>query len=221
MKYVSVAALAAGLASAAPAKQPSAFEGLVSKTAEEVSDFEVQVLGGMTLRAPQVYNTNFIQMKRGPRAYVQSLRKYSAFGATIPPNLLQIIDEILGELGLGDLLGDGTGTGTGTGTGAGDGQGNGSNGGSGSGGRQGGNGTQSGGGRGNGGGASGGGRGSSGGNGTTPSNGTASGPGQGMLMWDVMHLCLSNVAQGRFPPFLRCSTASTWRPCRSEPRPRT
>ncbi|KAK7718534.1 hypothetical protein SLS64_002489 [Diaporthe eres] len=107
MKYINFAALAAGLASAAPAKQPSAFEGLVSKTAEEVSDFEVQVLGGMTLRAPQVYNTNFIQMKRGPRAYVQSLRKYSAFGATIPPNLLQIIDEILGELGLGDLLGDG------------------------------------------------------------------------------------------------------------------
>ncbi|KKY37461.1 putative endothiapepsin precursor [Diaporthe ampelina] len=109
MKYMNLAAFAAGLASAAPANQPSAFEGLVSKTAEEVSDFQVQVLGGMTLRAPQVYNTNFIQMKRGPRAYVQSLRKYSAFGATIPPNLLQIIDEILGELGLGDLLGDGTG----------------------------------------------------------------------------------------------------------------
>lgn len=174
MKYVNVATLAVGLASAAPAKQPSAFEGLVSKTAEEVSGFEVQVLGGMTLRAPQVYNTNFIQMKRGPRAYVQSLRKYSAFGATIPPNLLEIIDEILGELGLGDLLGDGTGSGTGAGKG---------NGGSGSGGRQGGNGTQSGGGgRGNGGGASGGGRGSGGGNGTTPSNGTASGPGQGALL---------------------------------------
>ena len=162
MKYMNLAAFAAGLASAAPANQPSAFEGLVSKTAEEVSDFQVQVLGGMTLRAPQVYNTNFIQMKRGPRAYVQSLRKYSAFGATIPPNLLQIIDEILGELGLGDLLGDGTGTGTG--------QGNGGNGGSESGGRQGGNGTQSG-----------GGRGSGGGNSTTPSNGTASGPGQGAL----------------------------------------
>ncbi|POS76319.1 eukaryotic aspartyl protease [Diaporthe helianthi] len=120
MKYTNVAALAVGLASAAPAKQTSAFEGLVSKTAEEVSDFEVQVLGGMTLRAPQVYNTNFIQMKRGPRAYVQSLRKYSAFGATIPPNLLQIIDEILGELGLGDLLGDGIGTGTGAGAGVGE-----------------------------------------------------------------------------------------------------
>lgn len=183
MKYVNVAALAVGLASAAPAKEPSAFEGLVSKTAEEVSDFEVQVLGGMTLRAPQVYNTNFIQMKRGPRAYVQSLRKYSAFGATIPPNLLQIIDEILGELGLGDLLGDGTGTGTGAGAG----QGKGGNGGSGSGGRQGGNGTQSGGGgKGNGGGASGGGRGSGGGNGTTPSNGTASGKGQGALLWNMM-----------------------------------
>lgn len=182
MKYINVAALTVGLASAAPAKQPSAFEGLVSKTAEEVSDFEVQVLGGMTLRAPQVYNTNFIQMKRGPRAYVQSLRKYSAFGATIPPNLLQIIDEILGELGLGDLLGDGTGTGTGTGTGAGTGKGNGGNNGAGgSGGRQGGNGTQSGGGSGRGGGANGGGRGSSGGNGTAPSNGTASGPGQGVL----------------------------------------
>ncbi|KAG8159840.1 hypothetical protein KVR01_010477 [Diaporthe batatas] len=113
MKYINVAALTVGLAGAAPAKQPSAFEGLVSKTAEEVSGFEVQVLGGMTLRAPQVYNTNFIQMKRGPRAYVQSLRKYSAFGATIPPNLLQIIDEILGELGLGDLLGDGIGAGAG------------------------------------------------------------------------------------------------------------
>lgn len=219
MKYINFATLAAGLASAAPAKQPSAFEGLVSKTAEEVSDFEVQVLGGMTLRAPQVYNTNFIQMKRGPRAYVQSLRKYSAFGATIPPNLLQIIDEILGELGLGDLLGGGTGTGTGTGTGAGSGRGNGGNGGSGSGGRQGGNGTQSGGGgTGNGGGASGGGRGSSGGNGTTPSNGTASGPGQGASLWHMMILASLISLQGRLPPFLRCSTASTWRPCKSELR---
>ncbi|KAK2598461.1 hypothetical protein N8I77_011875 [Diaporthe amygdali] len=175
MKYVNLAAVAAGLATAAPAKGPSAFEGLVSKTAEEVSEFEVQVLGGMTLRAPQVYNTNFIQTKRGPRAYVQSLRKYSAFGATIPPNLLQIIDEILGELGLGDILGGGTGSGTGTGTGAG--KGNGGNSGNGSSGRQGGNGTQSGGGKG-GGGGSGSGRGSGGGNATAPSNGTAKGQGE-------------------------------------------
>lgn len=214
MKYINVAALTVGLASAAPAKQPSAFEGLVSKTAEEVSDFQVQVLGGMTLRAPQVYNTNFIQMKRGPRAYVQSLRKYSAFGATIPPNLLQIIDEILGELGLGDLLGDGTGTGTGAGTGAGAG-----NGGSGSGGQQGGNGTQHGGGSGRGGGSNGGGgRGGSGGggNGTAPSNGTASGPGQGAFLIAPMSCGSLTAMQERLPLFLRCLTASTWRQCRSE-----
>lgn len=217
MKYVNLAAVAAGLATAAPAKGPSAFEGLVSKTAEEVSEFEVQVLGGMTLRAPQVYNTNFIQTKRGPRAYVQSLRKYSAFGATIPPNLLQIIDEILGELGLGDILGGGTGSGTGTGTGAG--KGNGGNSGNGSSGRQGGNGTQSGGGKG-GGSGSGSGRGSGGGNATAPSNGTAKG--QGAFMWSMMmHNDTLTRKQARLPPSLRCSTASTWRPYKSELRLRT
>lgn len=138
MKFVAVAALAASLVGAAP----TIVDELLELTTEQVSDFEVVGLGGMTLRAEQQYNENFVAAGRGPRAYLKSLAKYSAFGATIDPELLCIVDGILQELGLGALLGagatssqcasllggagginggrpgSGTGTGAGSGTGA-------------------------------------------------------------------------------------------------------
>lgn len=139
MKFVAVAALAASVVGAAP----TIIEDLLELTTEQVSDFEVVGLGGMTLRAEQQYNENFIAAGRGPRSYLKSLAKYSAFGATIDPELLCIVDGILQELGLGALAGatssqcasllggaggvnggrPGSGTGTGTGSGSGSGTG--------------------------------------------------------------------------------------------------
>lgn len=141
MKFVAVATLAASLVGAAP----TIVDDLLELTTQQVSEFEVVGLGGMTLRAEQQYNENFIAAGRGPRAYLKSLAKYSAFGATIDPELLCIVDGILQELGLGALLGagvtssqcasllggagginggrPGSGTGSGTGTGAGSGTG--------------------------------------------------------------------------------------------------
>lgn len=124
MRLVIATAAAATLAGAAPVSD--AVESLFELTTEQVSNFEVATLGGMTLRADQVYNEKFMGAGRGPRAYVQSLRKFSQFGATIDPSLQCIVESILQELGLGGATGSsncaatpGTGAGTGTGTGSG------------------------------------------------------------------------------------------------------
>lgn len=142
MKLIAVAAFAASLVDAAP----TSIDDLLKLATEQVAEFEVVGLGGMTLRAQQQYNKNFIAAGRGPRSYLKSLAKYSSFGATIDPQLTCIVDQILQELGLGGLAGSpnancgsltggtggvnggrpstgtGTGKGTGTGTGAGTGQ---------------------------------------------------------------------------------------------------
>lgn len=130
MKAVTVSALAASLFGAATLS--SAVEDLLELKTEQVSNFKVTGLGGMTLRAEQVYNENFMGPGRGPRAYVRSLAKYSQQGATIDPALLCLVDSILQPLGLSGALGaaaaancagtptgnTGGGTGTGTGTGS-------------------------------------------------------------------------------------------------------
>lgn len=103
MRFIAVAALAASVASAAPATLD--ISDLLELTTEQVSDFEVAVLGGMTLRAQQQRNDNFIAGGRGPRSYLKALGKYSAFGATINPELVCIVDSILQQLGLGALAG--------------------------------------------------------------------------------------------------------------------
>lgn len=146
MKSLLVAALAASLVAAAPApvSQNEAISDLVEEmmklTTEQVNKFEVFGLGGMTLRADQVVNENFVAQGRGPRAYMQSLRKYSALGAAIPPELMCTVAEVLQSLGLSGYLspqdlancanmgtnpGAGTGTGANPGTGAGTGTGTG------------------------------------------------------------------------------------------------
>lgn len=105
MKFFTVAALAASLVGAAPLS--SEIESLLELTTEQVVEFEVATLGGTTLRAEQMRNENFIAAGRGPRAYLQSLRKFSQFGATIDPSLICLVDSILQDLGLGSLLGAG------------------------------------------------------------------------------------------------------------------
>lgn len=134
MKLIAVAALAVSLVGAAPLSD--SIDSMLELTTEQVEKFEVKGLGGMTLRAEQIYNENFYTAGRGPRAYLQSLRKYSQLGATIDPSLLCLVQSILQELGLGGAGaggascpsttgGGGTGTGTGTGTSTGTGSGKG------------------------------------------------------------------------------------------------
>jgi len=101
MRFIAIAVLAASVAGAAPAVLD--ILDLLNLATEQVSEFEVAVLGGMTLRAQQQYNGNFIAAGRGPRSYLKALGKYSSYGATINPELVCIVDSILQELGLGAL----------------------------------------------------------------------------------------------------------------------
>lgn len=103
MRTVIIAALAASLTSAAPAALD--LGDILELVTEQVSDFNVVVLGGTTLRAEQQYNDNFIAGGRGPRSYLKALGKYSAWGAQIDPQLTCIVDTILQELGFGGLAG--------------------------------------------------------------------------------------------------------------------
>lgn len=103
MKLITAATLAVSVVGAAPLSD--LVEDLLELKTEQVAKFDVKTLGGMTLRAPQVYNGNFYTQGRGPRAYLQSLRKFSQFGATVDPSLLCIVDTILQELGLSSLAG--------------------------------------------------------------------------------------------------------------------
>lgn len=166
MRFLAVAALAASLVGAAPAPLDG-LSSLLELATEQVSEFEVAVLGGTTLRAQQQYNENFVSGGRGPRSYLKALGKYSAFGAAIDPQLICIVDGILQELGLAGLAGaDGAECNSTTTSGTGGGNGGRPSGGAGSGngGRPGGTGT-----------------GSQAPNGTRPGNGTATGASQGML----------------------------------------
>lgn len=194
------AALAASLVSTAPVDEPlsDVIEDILKLTAEQVDRFEVLSLGGMTLRAEQVPNDNFIAQGRGPRAYMQSLRKYSNIGASIPPDLLCSVAGILQALGITGALSPadvancanmgtpttpGTGTGTGNTPGTGAGSGNGTGTGSGRGGG-------TGGGTGNGGGL---------GNGTRPGNGTGNTQGLFLTSLDSAAGFVSNNEAGEVP----------------------
>lgn len=71
----------------------------------EPSKFEVSVLGGNTLKIKQVYNKGFISAHRGPRALAKA---YNKFGAELSTDLLDLLNEILAELGLKPVGGAGT-----------------------------------------------------------------------------------------------------------------
>jgi hypothetical protein len=91
MKFLGVAAVAASILSGVDAL-PRGRTVIVRP-----SDFEIAVLGGMTLRIDQVENKNFIAQGRGPRALARAFSKY---GVAVPVELLLILREILQELGI-------------------------------------------------------------------------------------------------------------------------
>ncbi|KAJ9151841.1 Asp-domain-containing protein [Pleurostoma richardsiae] len=93
MKFLSIAAVAASALSSAGGLVAAAPLSVVV----EASKFEISVLGGATLKIPQVYNKGFIQVHRGPRALAKA---YAKFGVQIPDELQQLLLEILAELGV-------------------------------------------------------------------------------------------------------------------------
>lgn len=85
----------------------------------DISRFEISTLGGGAFRIEQVPNPDFYYgNRRGPIALA---RAYSKFNHPIPDDLLGLIDQILGELGLlngskgGHKGGKGKGNGSGKG----------------------------------------------------------------------------------------------------------
>ncbi len=85
--------------------------------------FGVAVLGGQTFTVGQVANENFITQQKGPRALA---KVYAKFGASVPDELIQLLLQLLEELGIQiPGLGNGAGAGSGAGSGAGAGKGSG------------------------------------------------------------------------------------------------
>lgn len=76
----------AGLVGAAPKVKANSFAAL-----------EISVLGGSTFKLHQAPNPNFRALGRGPRALAKAYQKY---GVSFPDNLLEIVLEILKELGI-------------------------------------------------------------------------------------------------------------------------
>ncbi|KAL1878622.1 hypothetical protein VTK73DRAFT_7703 [Phialemonium thermophilum] len=71
--------------------------------------FEVAVLGGSTFKLLQTPNKNFRALYRGPRALA---KVYFKFGLPFPDDLLELLQEILTELGLGQQQPNGGGSGS-------------------------------------------------------------------------------------------------------------
>jgi hypothetical protein len=80
--------------------------------ANSLAALEISVLGGSTFKLHQAPNPNFRALGKGPRALAKAYQKY---GVAFPDNLLEVVLEILKELGIDvpDLNGgasDGNGT---------------------------------------------------------------------------------------------------------------
>ncbi|KAK3383831.1 aspartic peptidase domain-containing protein [Lasiosphaeria ovina] len=74
-------------------------------------DFEISTLGGSTFTLSQVHNSRFKQLGKGPRALA---KVYAKFGLDFPPELLELLDALLIELGLKPKKAGGSGAGAGT-----------------------------------------------------------------------------------------------------------
>lgn len=85
----------AGLVAAAP-----------MATSDSLGELEISVLGGTTFRFHQTANANFQPHGRGPRELARAYQKY---GAAVPEDLIQIVLEILAELGFSSSGGNGGG----------------------------------------------------------------------------------------------------------------
>ena len=106
MKFNSVtAAVAASFLSSGGLVAASPLKFTHDVVVVEPSKFEVSVLGGNTLKIKQVYNKGFISAHRGPRALAKA---YNKFGVELSTDLLDLLNEILEELGLKPAAGAGT-----------------------------------------------------------------------------------------------------------------
>lgn len=61
------------------------------------ADLKYSTLGGKTFKVSQVYNNGFRQRGKGPRAVAKAYQKY---GLEIPPQLLDILQSLLEDLGV-------------------------------------------------------------------------------------------------------------------------
>ena len=104
MKLVTFAALAASVLS-----QNVVVTTITTTSPLTLEDIlQITTLGGMTFRVPQVPNSRYTGMRRGPLAMA---RAYSKFGLEFPDDLLAAIERLLEELGLSN---NGSGNGAGT-----------------------------------------------------------------------------------------------------------
>lgn len=76
----------AGLVAAAPRAK-----------ANSATTIEISVLGGSTFKIHQAPNSNFRTKGQGPRALAKAYQKY---GVSIPDDLLEIVLQILKDLGI-------------------------------------------------------------------------------------------------------------------------
>jgi hypothetical protein len=86
--------------------------GLVAAAPRLNAPVEIAVLGGSTFRLHQKANPHFRAIGRGPRAIAKA---YQKFGVAVPDSLLEVLLEILQQLGitipnLEGGQGDGNGT---------------------------------------------------------------------------------------------------------------
>ncbi|KAK3329691.1 aspartic peptidase domain-containing protein [Apodospora peruviana] len=92
MKFTGIAAAAASLLALA-----DLVIGAPRVVVVNPSDFQISTLGGATFKISQVYNKKFRQLGRGPRAVA---KVYQKFGLDFPPQLLEILEALLQELGI-------------------------------------------------------------------------------------------------------------------------
>ncbi len=91
-------ASSAAVAASVLSLTPGVFAGAIPTNFRVTKDMlEISVFGGQTIRAPQVANSAFVGVGRGPRAMAKA---YAKFGVQISPELLLILEEILEALGL-------------------------------------------------------------------------------------------------------------------------
>jgi hypothetical protein len=93
MKFISITAVAASVLLSAGLSAARVIIG--------PEKFIIEVLGGGTMRIPQVYNEHFIQLGRGPRAVGKVYQKFGTqFGISMPEDLTTLLLEIFLELQL-------------------------------------------------------------------------------------------------------------------------
>jgi hypothetical protein len=62
----------------------------------EASDIKPRRIGGSKIKLPQVYNGNFKQHGKGPRA---RLKVYEKYESELPKDLVDVVQKILKEIG--------------------------------------------------------------------------------------------------------------------------